>query len=145
MIYRSIVDSENGVASIASIRRATEIARGYDASVLSPEDCTEAIDSEINKNKAQSYYMMEKNLALKNLCNLKVINTDTYTIVCDTATIQKIKNGEVLSSQEINRVSVQMWENNIEKLGEKIIPLDKRIYGMMDEQYDRKFGVVISC
>lgn len=134
-----MVELDGDFTSNPQIHKATSIAHSYEIEKLSPKDCTEAIAREIDMKEADCYYQMERNMAMKSVGALQVINSNTFTIICDATIIQKIKNNEIVYPIDINRASVQVYENNLKKLD--VIHLDERIYGLQGT-YNSKYGVV---
>lgn len=124
------------------IHQSTKIASTYNMETLSPEDCTDAISNEIDMVLANEYYQFEKKRSMKKLGELRVINNPTTTIICDWHIVMKIKNGDFVSPQELTRKSIQVWENNLNRLMDKLIPLDNGTYGLNDGVYDARYGVV---
>lgn len=126
------------------IRKATNIAKEFDVSALSPEDTTEAVHMEIDHNKASTYARWNRDMMMKQVGNLSVISSNTYTIICDAAIVKRIQRGDKVYPIEINRVSIQVWENKLEQLLEDLVKLDgNRIYGLLDSsRYDATYGVV---
>lgn len=135
-----MVELDGDFTENPQIRKATQIARSFDIQKLSPKDCTDAIAHEIDMKEAHSYYLMEQSKAMKSLGELRVINSDTFTIICDQDIITKLQNNELVYPIHINRASVQVYENKLNKLN--LIQLDDRIYGLQQDTYNPKYGIV---
>ncbi len=87
----------------------------------SPSDLiTEALRRELmsdTNEKHQRLMKMEDEMDYPEVANLyKVIASDTRLVIVDKELIKKLEKHEIVSSKEINRKSVQLWLNKINKL-----------------------------
>mgnify|MGYP001026379287 CR=1 FL=1 len=69
----------------------------------------------------------------------KIINTDTRLVVIGKEILEMLENGKKISSSDLIKNSVQIWADQISKLGLDLIKGHREIYCWFKDGYDPEF------
>lgn len=125
------------------------LAKLFEQGKVSPSDCTEALQWEINSacigtdSFVMKIFESEQSGNFPEVAKLcRLITADTTTVVVNQDLVMKLKSRvhPLPSSQEVLMNSVQIWESRMKDLD--LVPINgsEELFALREEQYDNFIG-----
>jgi len=102
----------------------------FEKGMVSPEYCTEAIQTEIRMKNQSGAHENEIAKAERNLKfpdveeKFKVISSNTATVIVDKELVERIRNHEKIKQRDIQDNSVQIWHYKVDKIPGAVVEIE---------------------